>query len=331
MKSRELMDLAEDIMAGNPPREDRYLALADLPASKVSAMLAGADAIRNRYFGRQVHLCTICNGKSGRCSENCSFCAQSAFWKTRAPEYPLLTAEELGEAAGTALDTPVHRFSVVTSGKGLPEREVETVARALSRFKASSLGTCASLGILSKEALDLLKAAGVTRYHHNLETSASFFSRVCTTHTYQDRLDTIAAAKAAGLSICAGGIFGLGESDRQALEMALTLKKLDVDAVPINFLTPIKGTPLESQNGLSPLRCLKIIALFRYVMPRKEIIICGGREAALKDRHPLIFYSGASGMMTQNYLTTRGRSLMDDLTMIETLGFRIRPRTPENH
>ena len=181
--------------------------------------------------------------------------------------------------------------------------------------------TCASLGILDKEDLKILKEAGMTRYHHNLETARSHFGNICTTHSYESRVDTIRAAREVGLSICSGGIFGIGETDEQVLELALTLKDLDVDAVPINFLIPIPGTPLASIEGITPLRCLKIIALFRYVLPQKDIYVCGGREANLKSLHPFIFYAGASGIMTGNYLTTKGRRLEDDLDLLKQLSF----------
>ena len=213
----------------------------------------------------------------------------------------------------SALDNPVfdQRLHVV----------VIDVAEALAELDQARIRTCASLGILDRQDFEVLKKAGVTRYHHNLETAESNFERMCTTHTYRERVDAILAAKEAGLSVCAGGVFGIGETDEQVLELALALRDLDVDAVPVNFLVPIKGTPAESYSRLTPLRCLKIISLLRYVLPDKEIIICGGRENNLKDLHPLIFYAGASGIMTQDYLTTTGRALKEDLDMIDRLAF----------
>ena len=200
------------------------------------------------------------------------------------------------------------------------------MAAALKKTKEFGIETCASLGILNDHALKTLRAGEVNRYHHNLETAESHFSNTCTTHSYQDRLDTIRRAKAHGFSICAGGVFGIGENDDQVLELAFALKDLNVDAVPLNFLVPIPGTPLEKESALSPLACLKIVALFRYVMPEKEIIICGGREANLKALHTLVFYAGASGIMTGNYLTATGRSLESDLEMIAQLGLSVRKR-----
>jgi biotin synthase len=222
----------------------------------------------------------------------------------------------------------VTRFSIVTSGKRLPRKEVEIVADALAALDTSRISTCASLGCLEREDMDLLKEAGVTRYHHNLETAESFFERICTTHTYKERIRTIEHAKAAGLTVCSGGIFGLGETDEQVMELALTLKYLDVDAVPLNFLAPISGTPMENSRFLTPLRCLRIIAIFRYMLHDKDILICGGRELNLGQLHPLVFAFGASGIMTSDYLTTRGRSLDEDLAMLGQLGLCPRAKLP---
>ena len=321
MDRRSLLAAAEDILSGSPPDQGKYEEMADIPDKDAHLLFPGADLIRESHFGRSVHLCTICNGKSGRCSENCSFCAQSAHARTDARIYPLMEMEEMQKRGIEASKTPIHRYSIVTSGRGLPSKEVERVAGALGPLVHEGIDTCASLGILKESDLDILKRAGVTRYHHNLETSKSHFDGVCTTHTYEERVETIRAAKNAGLSLCAGGIFGIGETDRQVLELALTLKALDVDSVPVNFLVPVKGTSAEGMRYLTPLRCLKIISLFRYVLPDKEIIVCGGRKTGLKDLHPLVFYAGASGIMTGDYLTTSGRALEEDLEMLEQIGF----------
>ncbi|NQT73245.1 MAG: biotin synthase BioB [Chloroflexi bacterium] len=321
MDRRLLFTLAEDIINGYTPDIDEYKALAAIEEQDVFSLFAGADMIRDFHFGREIHLCCICNGKSGKCSEDCSFCSQSAFARTDVPVYPLMGKSELQQGGLWALNTPITRYSIVTSGKRLPKKEVASIAEALAELDGSKISTCASLGILDSLDFETLKKAGVSRYHHNLETAQSHFSQMCTTHTYQERIDTIMAAKEAGLSVCSGGVFGIKENDKQVLELALTLKDLDVDAVPLNFLVPIKGTKTENHNELSPLRCLKIISIFRYVLPKKDIFVCGGREYNLKELHPLIFYAGASGMMTGDYLTTSGRTLETDLALIEQLGF----------
>lgn len=325
MSRKNLLDLAEAIQAGERPDMTTYRELIDLPNEKVLWLCAGADMLRQEQFGRSVHLCVICNGRSGRCSEDCAFCSQSAHGSAKVDEYPLMSAEDLARPGITLQHTPVNRYSIVTSGKRLSRKETAIVASGLSLVDEAALKTCASLGTLDRPALETLKNAGVTRYHHNLETAKSYFQNICTTHTYQERVDTIEAAREAGLSICSGGIFGMGESNAQIAEMALALRDLNVDSVPLNFLVPVEGTAGPRLYNLTPMKCLKIIAFFRYVLPKTEIIICGGREFNLKNLHPLVFYAGASGIMTGDYLTTTGRSMADDLALLEMLGM-----TPRN-
>ncbi|MFH1488484.1 MAG: biotin synthase BioB, partial [Pseudomonadota bacterium] len=295
MDRETILSFAEKIIEGEAPGVDQYRALLDTPDKDALVLAEGADRIRDHFFGKNIHLCTICNGKSGKCSEDCAFCAQSVFHKTDAPCYPLLKKERLKEIGVYASETAINRFSVVTSGRGLPYGEVGAVADALGELDLSKISTCASLGILDKASLHRLKEAGVTRVHHNLETAKSFYMNVCTTHSFTQRVETVLAARETGLSVCSGGIFGMGETDEQVLELALTLKDLDVESIPINFLVPVKGTPMEEGRGLTPMRCLRIIALFRFVLPDREIIICGGREHNLNTLHDRIFYAGASG------------------------------------
>ena len=326
MNRKKLPELAKDIIGGIIPKNNIYKALLKTSDHDLMSLLHGADIIRDFYFGREVHLCTICNAKSGRCSEDCKFCSQSAFARTDAPIYPLMEKDELKKAGLYSYESPVNRYSMVTTGKKLPKKEVKEVAEAMGELEGAKIGKCASLGVLERDELQILKSAGMTRYHHNLETCQSYFNQVCTTHSYEERVNTILEAKKMGIEICAGGIFGLGETNEHIFELALALKKLNVDAIPINFLTPIKGTPFEFLRNLTPLRCLKIIAFFRYYLPNKEIIICGGRGYNLKELHSMIFYAGASGIMTGNYLTTEGRTLQRDLEMIYMLGFTVRAK-----
>lgn len=327
MKKRKYyIELAEKIIDGNIPDNNILKKILSTPDSEAAAMFAGADLIREKYFGREIHLCTICNGKSGKCSEDCKFCSQSSFSNTEAPVYGLLEKDELVKGAVYAGSTPINRYSIVTTGKGLPSNDVKAVSEAMADIENSMIEKCASLGILKEDELKILKNAGVTRYHHNPEASKSLFPNVCTTHTYEERINTILEAKKTGMEVCAGGIFGIGESDGQIMELAIDLKELKIDSVPINFLVPVKGTRYESMNKLSPLKCLKIISFFRYFLPEREIIICGGREHNLRELHPLVFFAGASGIMTGNYLTTRGRSFEKDLEMIEDLGFSVRKK-----
>jgi len=269
MYSKTFLDLTEALVSGETLSEKDYQDLVGLPDDDVFDLLCCADRLRRAQFGNEIQFCTICNGKSGRCSEDCSFCAQSAFSRTDAPVYGLLPREKMVEAGRRAEASPVSRFSIVTSGRRLPRNEVKIVAEALGELDRSKVSICASLGSLGREELERLRSCGVTRYHHNLETAESFFPRICTTHSYRERIQTIEEAKSLGFTVCVGGIFGLGETDQQVLELALTLKKLDVDAVPLNFLAPIAGTPLEHAKHLTPLRCLKIIAIFAVSSPKR--------------------------------------------------------------
>lgn len=318
-------DLAEKICKGMPDGDVRtWQRLARTPDDRVFELMAGADMIRRHSFGTGIHLCAINNAKSGRCSEDCRFCAQAGAYATGAGTYGLKSEGDLARSLAAMAETPVHRYSMVTSGRGLGPDGVKRIAGVLSGGSSFPQQYCASLGILDADALGILREAGVTRYHHNLETSRSHFTKICTTHTYEERTATVSAAKQAGLSVCSGGIFGMGETMDQVIELALDLKALDVDAVPVNFLTPIEGTPLEGQPQRSPLDCLKIISLLRYILPNKEIIVCGGRLDNLKELHPLVFFAGASGIMTGSYLTTDGRQMAEDLEMIRRLGLAVR-------
>jgi len=327
MNKKDFLLLAEDIIKNRLPEKETCKEILQTPDADIMGLLNGADLIRNHYFGKEIHLCTICNGKSGRCSEDCRFCSQSAFYRTDAPNYPIMKTEDLAGAGIKASETPINRYSIVTTGKGLPTGEVKAVAEAMAALDGSKIGKCASLGILDRGDLVMLKDAGVNRYHHNLEAGRGYFNRVCTTHTYEERVDTIRSAKSLGMEVCAGGIFGIGETDDHIIELALDLRELDVDSIPVNFLIPIKGTPFESMHNLTPMKCLRIIALFRYVLPDREIIICGGRDYNLGELHNMVFYAGASGVMTGNYLTREGRTLEKDLDMIAGLGFGTRKKS----
>lgn len=283
-------------------------------------LLPGADQLRRHYKGDYAHTCTILNGKSGKCSENCAFCSQSHVATTDAPIYGLVGAERMEQDAQAAIHHGLDRFSIVTSGRGLPKAEVQKIAQAFATFPRDTTQYCASLGILQREELQTLYNSGITRFHHNLETSRSYFPNICTSHTYDDRIQTIQNAKAVGMSVCSGGLFGIGETDTHVAEMALELRQIGVDSIPVNFLMAISGTAMAHQEPISPLRCLKIIALFRYIHPQAELLVCGGREGRLGELHPFIFQAGASGLMTGNYLTRGGRTVAKDKAMLDALG-----------
>ena len=298
--------------------------LSETDTNLLSLLLSGADLIRDHHHGQGIRLCAIVNAKSGRCPEDCAFCAQSAHHRTQVETYPLMEPGEILRQAREAEAMGARRFSVVTSGKALTTGELEKVVQAL-RFlkKETGLCLCASLGMLAEEHAHQLREAGLNRYHHNLETAPSFFPQICTTHRYEEDLDTLRCAKEAGLEVCSGGIFGLGESPAQRLELAYTLKEMEVDSVALNFLNPIPGTPLEESKTLTPLDILRSVALFRFILPDKDIRICGGREVGLRDLHPLVIWAGANGIMIGNYLTTKGRDHHADLQMIGDLGMEV--------
>jgi len=288
-------------------------------------LMAEAHHLRERHFGRQVSFCVITNAKSGLCSEDCAFCSQAATARGEIPRYPLPPQEELVTAATQAAAARASRFSLVTSGRGITSRrEQKALLRTVAAIvDAVPIQVCASLGIVDQGFLKELKAAGLSRYHHNLETAASFFPHICTTHSYEERVATIEAAREAGLSVCAGGILGLGESVAQRWELAQALKELPVDAVPLNFLHPLPGTGLAGRPLLSPLEGLQIIVAFRLLFPDRSLIICGGRQVTLRSLAPLMFAAGANCLMTGDYLTTKGRLPEDDRLMLTDLGLEL--------
>jgi biotin synthase len=288
-------------------------------------ILQKTSTLRESHFGRRVSLCVIINAKSGLCSEDCAFCSQSVKAQTGVPAYPLLPREKLVEAAQAAAEAGAARFSLVTSGRGLTAaRDKEAILNAVAAIRETvDIKVCASLGIVDRTFLGELKAAGVERCHHNLEAAASFFPEICTTHTFAARVATVEAARDAGLSVCVGGIMGLGENLAQRWELAQAIKELDPGAIPLNFLHPLPGTRLAHRPRLAPLEALKIIAAYRLTFPDKTIIICGGRQPTLRSLAPLIFAAGANGLMTGDYLTTKGRLPEDDRLMLEDMGLEV--------
>jgi biotin synthase len=315
--------LEERILDGGEIAEAEAVRLMELTGAEVYDLFPSANRLARRFKGWEVELCGIVNAKSGRCPEDCAFCAQSAHHCTDAPVYGLQDAQALTEAARESTGHRANRFGIVTSGTSLSEGgELDTVCEAVRRIAADGgAWPCASLGILSESALARLQGAGLTGYHHNLETARSFFPEICSTHDYEEDVATVAAAKRLGLYACSGGIFGVGESRAQRVEMAMTLRDLGVDSVPVNFLVPVKGTRLEDRPPLDPLESLQIVAVYRFCLPRATIKVCAGRDRNLGDMASWIFYAGADGMMVGNYLTTAGRTPAADLAMVRALGF----------
>ena len=291
-----------------------------LVAADENELFRYANQLRRHFKGDAVHLCSIINAKSGACSENCQFCAQSSHHKTQILSYPLVEGKTIRQAYRVAADNGASCFGVVTSGKRVSGADVDAICATSLSLRQSGARVSASLGELDERSLQLLKKSGVKRYHHNLETSRRFFKNICTTHSFDDRVATVKRVKKAGLEICCGGLFGLGETMADRLDLAFTLRALDVDSVPLNFLNPVPGTPLARAPRLSPREILRIIALFRFILPAKDISVCGGREVNLRDMQSWIFYAGASGMMVGGYLTTPGRSVAQDLQVIQDAG-----------
>jgi len=310
-------NLADRVLGGDTPTLQEALAILQARGSDLTLFLAGAHRIRENFFGSRIELCSIISAKSGRCAENCAFCAQSSHHQTNAPVYPLKSREEMLEGARRAEVEGSHCYGIVTSGTRISsDEEMATILDAIREIRATtSIEPSASLGILNEQTARALAEAGCATYHHNLETARSFFPNICNTHDYEDDVRTVRLARKAGMKVCCGGIFGLGESLEQRVELAFTVRDLDVDSVPLNFLNPIAGTPLQDMNDLAPLDCLRIIALFRYLLPEKRISVCGGREKNLRDFQSWIFMAGASGTMIGNYLTTTGRDRQADLQM----------------
>ncbi len=291
-----------------------------LPESSTPDMLSVAGAVRAARSPAFFN-CGILNAKSGRCPENCAFCAQSAHHETGAPVYPFVSQEVILQKAAEAARHGVRRFSLVVSGTMLDEKDVEPLCRAVERIiEETGMSVCGSLGILTPERAACYREAGVTRYHHNLETAESFFPNICTTHAYERDVESLRAARAAGMEVCSGGIIGLGESREQRAELAWTLAELGVDSVPINFLNAIPGTRLEHMPRLAPQEALRTIALFRIMHPGRDILIAGGRSHVLGEWQSWLYAAGANGLMIGDYLTTSGAAFEADLAMMRTLG-----------
>jgi biotin synthase len=308
-------------LEGHPVAADEAQSLSSPLGSENYALFAAASRVRERFRGDKVDICSIVNAKSGACGEDCRFCAQSARYRTGAPVYPLLEPDSMERAAAEARRNGARRFCIVTSGRGIDdEADLGNIAEGVRRVKALDLSPCATLGTLTRDQLLVLKDAGLHRYHHNIETSREHFPSICSTHTFDDRVELLRHARAIGLSTCSGGILGMGERMVDRISMAISLRDLDVDSVPLNFLMPIPGTPMEQAIPIDPMESLVSIALFRLILPGKEIRICGGRAAGLGTLHPFIFMAGADGFMIGNYLTRTGLDPQTDLRMIRELG-----------
>jgi biotin synthase len=313
-------NIAKKVINGEPML---LIDALDLEVVNFYELLFWANRIREKFKGNEIRLCGIINAKSGMCSEDCTFCAQSASHRTAAPVYPYVGGKAIVEGFKNASENGASCFGVVSSGNDFSNEDLEDLCKTAADIKGQNAVLSASIGKLSKDILIKLKDAGINKIHHNLETSRSYFPSVCSTHSYDDRIETIRLAKNAGFEVCSGGLFGIGEKFKDRVELALLLSELNVDSVPLNFLNPVPGTPLENSESLPAQEILRTIALFRFVLPEQDISVCGGREVNLGDLQSWIFMAGASGMMIGNYLTTAGRDIQKDLRMISDLGLEI--------
>ena len=322
---KELIDgMIEIALKGQSISSDKALQLESFTHEELDYLFIGTDRIRDKFKGDDVKICSIVNAKSGRCVEDCSFCAQSSSFQTDAPETELMSVEEMVAAAKEAEAFGANEFSIVASGTKMDDRqELDKVIAAVRRIKAETkLETCCSLGLMELDDLKELKAAGLDRCHHNLETAASFFNKIVTTHTYEDEVKAVQNAKEAGLQVCVGGIFGMGETFAQRVELAFSIRELGTQSLPINFLKPIDGTGLDHLETIEYYDALKTIALLRLVLPKIDLFVCGGREEVMTDKQEQLFSAGANGILGGNYLTTKGQDPKRDIEMIQSLGLR---------
>ncbi|CAM3628280.1 biotin synthase BioB [Marinicrinis lubricantis] len=316
-------ELAVQVLQGKDVQKEEALSILQAKDEELLAIMNAAYRIRSAYFGNRVKLNYIINAKSGWCPEDCGYCAQSIVSEAPIDKYSLMEKEELIDGARRAMERKASTYCIVASGRGPNRRDLAQVIEAVEEIKATMpIKVCACLGVLSQDQAELLKEAGVDRYNHNLNTSESHFGKITSTHTFNDRVQTVERAKASGMSPCSGCIVGMGESDEQLVEAAFALKALDADSIPVNFLHSIPGTPLQDLKELDPRKCLKVLAMMRFIHPTKEIRISGGREINLRSMQAMGLYA-ADAMFVGDYLTTEGQAAFADHQMIEDLGFEI--------
>lgn len=312
--------MKEKINSGGAVTKDEALLLYGGPLEE---LCKAADEIREHFCGNRFDICTIINGKRGKCPEDCKFCAQSAYYHTAAEEYPLLDTKEIVRQAKYNADHGVHRFSIVTSGRSLKDAEIEQMCGAIREIREQTdIKVCASFGLLDEGQYCRVKEAGVSRIHNNLETSRRNFPNVCTTHTFEDKVNAVKAAKAAGLSVCSGGIMGLGETEEDRIDMAFTLRELGIRSVPVNMLNPIPGTPYEGNARLTVDDMRRIVAVYRFILPDAFIRLAGGR-GLMEDKGEGAFCSGANAAITGDMLTTAGYTIETDMEMLRRLGYML--------
>jgi len=316
-------NIADQVLAGSPLSAQQGLQILTAPDDQLLDILAAAYTIRRKHFGNQVQLYFLMNAKSGLCPEDCSYCSQSKISDAPVPKYNILSRDKLLDGARIAAQRDAKTYCIVISARGPSEREMNAVETIVPQIKEQyDLKICACLGLLTDEQADRLKACGVDRVNHNVNTSSNFYGEICSTHTFQDRVDTLGAVRNAGMELCSGGIIGMGESDEDVVKMALELREFNVQSIPLNILNPIDGTPLAGADRLTPADCLKALAMFRFANPSCEIRIAGGREIHLRSLQPLGLYA-ANSIFVGDYLTTQGQPPEEDYRMIKDLGFEV--------
>jgi biotin synthase len=316
--------LAEKSLQGEPLTRQEARVVLNWPDDDILNLLQAAFRVRKATFGKKVKLNYLVNLQSGLCPEDCNYCSQSKISDAPIEKYKLMSGEEVIQAAERAVANKASRVCLVASMRGPSDRDVASVAAAVEKLKAEhpNVEVCACLGLLKDGQAERLKEAGVDAYNHNLNTSERHYDSICSTHTFQDRVDTVDRAKSGGLSPCSGVLFGMGETEEDILDVAFRLRDLGVDSIPVNFLIPIKGTPLAGKNDMTPNRCLRILCLYRFLHPRTELRIAGGRELHLRSLQPLGLYV-ANSLFVGDYLTTEGQAPSADLQMIRDLGFEV--------
>jgi len=320
--------LADKVLQDEDITREEGLSLLRTPDEDMLGLINAAYRIRNRHFGNTVTLQMLFNAKSGACLEDCHYCSQSSISKAPIERYALVEPGQMLTAARRAAESKAQRYCVVISGRSPLDREIDVVSKAVRQIKDElPIQVCCSLGLLTEPQAKELKAAGVDRINHNLNTSEAYHASICTTHTFQDRVTTLNNARAAGLELCSGGIVGMGEEDEDLVDLALSLKALNPDSIPLNMLHPASGTPLEHSNHLTPQRCLKIMSMFRFIHPKRELRAAGGREHNLRFLQPLALYV-ADSLFVNGYLTTPGDPAHEVQQMIEDMGFEVQVNSP---
>jgi biotin synthase len=316
--------IVEEVLGGAELDRETAAAILNCPDERLGDLLKATLKVREASFARRVKLCMLRNARSGICPEDCGYCSQSKLSKADIPVYKLQSIEQLVEGADRAAQAGARRYCMVTSGRGPDARDIEHLGEACERIRDGfpGLEICLSLGLMDRDQADTLKTAGAGWINHNLNTSRSFYPKICTTHTWDDRVRTIENVRAAGLATCSGGIVGMGESNDDLIDLAYATRRLKIDSVPVNFLNPIKATPLENQHNLTPQRCLKAICLFRLLNPKSEVRAAGGRELNLGDLQGHALYA-VNSIFIDGYLTTPGLAADATREMIERMGFEV--------